>query len=237
MVNYCVKQFKRKHNLDLSGNSRALSRLRNTCEKAKRRLSFMTETDIEIDCLHQGIDFYTSITRGKFEQLNMDFFNKCVELVEKCLEDANMGKSSVHDVVLAGGSSRIPKVQQILQDLFQGMELCKGINPDEALQDFTLLDVTPFSLGVETGFEGNMTVLIPKNTTIPVMKNQYLTTTCDNQVAARFRIYEGESAIAVDNNLLGEFLRHGIPPAPKGVPQLNTCFHIDCNGLLSVFVE
>ncbi|XP_061996197.1 heat shock cognate 70 kDa protein-like [Rosa rugosa] len=110
MVNYCVEQFKRKHNLDLSGNSRALSRLRNACEKAKRRLSFMTETDIEIDCLHQGTDFYTSITRGKFEQLNMDFFNKCVEPVEKCLKDANMGKSSVHDVVLAGGSSRIPKL-------------------------------------------------------------------------------------------------------------------------------
>ncbi|XP_004308870.1 PREDICTED: heat shock cognate 70 kDa protein-like [Fragaria vesca subsp. vesca] len=256
MVNYCVEQFKRKHIFDLGGNSRALSRLRNACEKAKRRLSVMTETDIEIDCLHQGIDFYTTITRGKFEQLNMDFFNKCVEPVEKCLKDANIGKSSVHDVVLAGGSSRIPKVQQILQDVFQGKELCKGINPDEAvaygaaveaavlcgngngeLQDFTLLDVSPFSLGIETGFDGEMTVLIPRNTTIPVMINKFFTTGYDNQVGVRFRIYEGESATIVDNNLLGEFWLDNIPPAPKGVPQLKTCFQIDCNGLLSIFAE
>ncbi|PRQ36866.1 putative Heat shock protein 70 family [Rosa chinensis] len=132
MVNYCVVEFKRKHNFDVSGNSRTLRRLRNACEKAKRRLSFTTTTDIEIECLHQGIDFCVTFTRAKFEQLNLDFFNKCMEPVEKCLEDAKMDVGSVHDVVLAGGSSRIPKVQQLLQNVFKGKELCKSINPDEA---------------------------------------------------------------------------------------------------------
>ncbi|XP_021813756.1 heat shock cognate 70 kDa protein-like [Prunus avium] len=262
MVNYCVEQFKRKHNVDISGNPRALARLRNASEKAKRRLSFMSETDIDIDCLNQGIDFCLTITRAKFEQLNMDFFEKCMQPVEKCLKDANMDISSIHDVVLAGGSSRIPKVQQLLQDVFNGKELCKGINPDEAiaygaaveaavlsggnptgkLQGFTLLDVTTVSLGVatarsSTGERDFMTVVIPRNTRIPVMKKVVLATSEDNQSSVRFGVYEGESTTAKNNNFLGAFDLDDIPPAPRGVPKFDTCFDIDENGILNVTAE
>ncbi|CAL8125442.1 unnamed protein product [Prunus armeniaca] len=257
MVNYCIEQFKRKHKVDISGNSKALMRLRNACEKAKRRLSFMSETDIDIDCLDQGVDFCLNITRAKFEQLNMDFFEKCMEPVEKCLKDANMDIRSIHDVVLAGGSSRIPKVQQLLQHVFKGKELCKGINPDEAvafgaaieaavlsgdgngkLQDLTLLDVTSLSLGVETGLKKHeMTVVIPRNTRVPVMKKQVLVTSFDNQKRVRFGVYEGESTTVKNNNFLGEFYLNDIPPAPKGVPKFDTCFDIDENGILSVTAE
>ncbi|CAL2242759.1 unnamed protein product [Prunus armeniaca] len=261
MVNYCVEQFKRKHNVDISGNPRALARLRNACEKAKRRLSFMSETDIDIDCLNQGIDFCLTITRAKFEQLNMDFFEKCMQPVEKCLKDANMDISSIDDVVLAGGSSRIPKVQQLLQEVFNGKELCNGLNPDEAiaygaaveaavlsggnptgkLQDFRLLDVTPVSLGVATslytGEKDFMTVVIPRNTRIPVKKKVVLVTSQDNQSSVPFRVYEGESATVKNNNFLGEFYLNDIPPAPQGVPKFETCFDIDENGILSVSAE
>ncbi|CAL9008046.1 unnamed protein product [Prunus brigantina] len=261
MVNYCVEQFKRKHKVDIRGNSKALTRLRNACEKAKRRLSFMSETDIDIDCLNQGIDFCLTLTRAKFEQLNMDFFEKCMEPVEKCLKDANMDISSIHDVVLAGGSSRIPKVQQLLQDVFKGKELCKGINPDEAvaygaavhaavlnggnltrkLQDFTLLDVTPLSLGVRCRkhdtMKRYMNFVIPRNSRIPVRKKKIVTTIRDNQVTVRFPIYEGESENYMNNNFLGEFYLDGIPPAPRGVPNFDVCFDIDANGILSVSAE
>ncbi|XP_061996196.1 heat shock cognate 70 kDa protein-like [Rosa rugosa] len=260
MVDYCVEQFKKKHNVDVSGNSRALRRLRNECEKAKRRLSFTTTTDIEIDCLHHDNDFYITITRAKFEQLNMEFFDNCMDPVKKCLRDANMDISSVDDVVLAGGSSRIPKVQQLLQNLFQGKELCKGINPDEAvaygaalqaaslsgkifsLQNFTLLDVTPLSLGVETiapstGDRHFMTVVIPRNTRTPVMKHRVLKTACDNQEVICFSIYEGESERTLNNNFLGEFEIDGIPPGPKGVYKFDVHFDIDANGILSVRAE
>ncbi|CAL2242755.1 unnamed protein product [Prunus armeniaca] len=261
MVNYCVEQFKRKHKVDISGNSKALMRLRNACEKAKRRLSFMSETDIDIDCLDQGVDFCLNITRAKFEQLNTDFFEKCMEPVEKCLKDANMDVSSIHDVVLAGGSSRIPKVQQLLQDVFKGKELCKGINPDEAvaygaavqasvlsggnltgkLQDFTLLDVTPLSLGVRCmktdTMKRYMNFVIPRNSRIPVRKKKSVTTIRDNQVTVRFPIYEGESENYMNNNFLGEFYLDGILPAPRGVPKFDVCFDIDSNGILSVSAE
>ncbi|KAM1819689.1 hypothetical protein ACFX15_001245 [Malus domestica] len=260
MVDFCVEQFKKKHNLDVSGNSKALRRLRNACEKAKRRLSFTSATDIEIDCLYEGTDFYTTITRAKFEQLNMDFFNKCLEPVEKCLKDANMEVSSVHDVVLAGGSSRIPKVQQLLQDVFKGKQLCKSINPDEAiaygaaveaavlsgngngkLQDFTLLDVTPLSLGIESqecdSSKLYMNVVIPRNSRIPVMQKTSVTTVYDNQVSVGFPVYEGESSIAKNNNFLGKFTIDGIPPAPEGVPSFEVCFNIDANGILNVSAE
>ncbi|KAL6290937.1 hypothetical protein ACE6H2_008447 [Prunus campanulata] len=257
MVNYCVEQFKRKHNVDISGNPRALVRLRNACEKAKRRLSFMSETDIDIDCLNQGIDFCLTLTRAKFEQLNVDFFEKCMQPVEKCLKDANMDISSIHDVALAGGSSKIPKVQQLLQDVFKGKELCKGINPDEAvaygaavqatvlsggnltgkLQDFTLLDVTPLSLGVETDNEHIMSVVIPRNTRISVKKKEGFTTLFDNQDVVRFAIYEGESTRTMNNNFLGAFNLNDIPPAPQGVPKFDVCFHIEANGIMSVSAE
>ncbi|CAL2242756.1 unnamed protein product [Prunus armeniaca] len=257
MVNYCVEQFKRKHKVDISGNSKALMRLRNACEKAKRRLSFMSETDIDIDCLNQGIDFCLTITRAKFEQLNIDFFEKCMQPVEKCLKDANVDVSSIHDVVLAGGSSRIPKVQQLLQEMFKGKDLCKGINPDEAiaygaaveaavlsggnltekLQDFTLLDVTPLSLGVRIKNEHIMSVVIPRNTRIPVKKKQLYTTSLDNQDSVRVSIFEGESTRTTSNNFLGSFDLNDIPPAPQGVPEFDVCFDIDANGILSVSAE
>ncbi|KAK9913517.1 hypothetical protein M0R45_037330 [Rubus argutus] len=259
MVNYCVEEFKKKHNLDVSGNIKTLRRLRNACEKAKRRLSFTTTTDIEIECLHQGIDFYVTFTRSKFEQLNMDFFTKCMEPVHKCLEDAKMDTDGVHDVVLAGGSSRIPKVQQLLQNVFKGKELCKSIHPDEAiaygaavqaavlsghgngkLQDFTLLDVTPLSLGVETVTdycETYMNVVIPRNSRIPIKKNEVVTTHDDNQTEAKFHVYEGESETTINNNFLGKFMLEGIPAAPKGVPKLDACFEIDANGILKVSAE
>ncbi|XP_062023025.1 heat shock cognate 70 kDa protein-like [Rosa rugosa] len=263
MVNYCAEQFKRKHDLDVSGNLRALTRLKNACEKAKRRLSFASSVDIDIDCLDQGVDFSATITRAKFEQLNMEFFKKCMEPVKKCLSDAGMDASSVDDVVLAGGSSRIPMVQQLLQDLFHGKELCKGINPDEAvaygaaaqaavlsacghnngnrLQLFTLCDVTPLSLGLEStepdSYRKHMNFLIPRNSSIPVMKKSTFTTIYDNQASISFPIYEGESTTPAENNFLGEFSLDDIPAAPAGAPNFEVCFDIDANGILNVSAE
>ncbi|KAE8655424.1 Heat shock cognate 70 kDa protein [Hibiscus syriacus] len=200
------------------------------CERAKRTLSSTAQTTIEIDSLYEGIDFYTTITRARFEELNMDLFRKCMEPVEKCLRDAKMDKSSVHDVVLVGGSTRIPKVQQLLQDFFNGKELCKSINPDEAVAYGAAVQAAILSGGV-------MTVLIPRNTTIPTKKEQVFSTYADNQPGVLIQVYEGERARTRDTNLLGKFELSGIPPAPRGVPQITVCFDIDANGILNVSAE
>lgn len=242
--------------MDLSENSKALRRLRNVCEKGKRRLSYATTTDIEIECLHKGTDLFLTFTRAKFEQLNMDFFIKCMEPVHKCLKDAKMDISRVHDVVLVGGSSRIPKVQQLLQDLFKGKELCTSVNPDEAvaqgaavqaaalsgnkngvLQGFALLDVTPLSLGVETRDCNAMSVVIPRNTRIPTTMKRCITTLYGNQTSIYTPIFEGESPSTLENNFLAEFTIYNVPRAPKGVPKFDICFDIDANGILCVSAE
>ncbi|KAL6213289.1 hypothetical protein ACLB2K_012736 [Fragaria x ananassa] len=254
MVSHFLQEFQKKHKKDIRHDLKAMRKLRTTCERVKRILSSTVETTIEIDSLFEGIDFHSKITRAKFEELNIDLFEKCMKTVKDCVTDAKLDRNIIDDIVLVGGSSRIPKIQQLLQDIFDGKELCKSINPDEAVaygaavqaailrggiekvQDLLLLDVIPRSLGLELESR-EFDVYIPKNSTIPTKRTKVATTRFTNQSFLILSVYEGEETVAQKNKLLGYFELHGIPRGPIGKPQIIICFEIDANGILIVSAE
>lgn len=252
MVQHCMREFKLKSKQDISNNSRALRRLKAACERAKRTLSSSTTATIEIDSLQEGIDCNIQITRARFENICMDLFQKCMKPVEQVLKDSNLSKGQVDEIVLVGGSTRVPKLQELLSNFFNGKKLNNSVNPDEAVaygaavqanilsgnttdvtKNIVLLDVCSLSLGIETSGQ-IMTPMIPRNTTIPTKKTQTFSTYADNQPAVTLKILEGERRFAKDCNLLGEFTLNGIPPAPRGTPQIEITYDLDANGILKI---
>ena len=258
LVEYCKEEFKKKYKVDISDNPKSLRRLRTSCESVKRQLSASTTATVSVDSLYDGLDCHVQITRAKFEQLCIDIFKKTLEPLKQVLSDAQVDKSTIDDVVLVGGSTRIPKIQELLKEFFGGKELCKSVNPDEAvaygaaiqaailssplglkddrLNNVVLIDVISLSLGIETNGDV-MTVMIPRNSKIPHRKENIFSTAVDNQPGASIRVFEGERPLTRNNRLLGKFDLKGIPPAPRGVPKLKVIYDVDTDGILTVTAE